>query len=74
MVFKIKVLNEGKRILWGFYKKRLGPKLTIQRNWKYKIQVFEVAAKTREDKTKKKDSEDEKQSQQVRFSVLKYII
>ena len=62
----------------GFYevfiKKTVSPELTIQRNWKYRLQVFEVAAKTREDKTKKTESEDEKQSQQVRFSVLKCII
>ena len=49
----------------SFLRKRISPEKIIQRNWSYKIRVFKIAAKT--------ESEDEKQSQQVCFSVLKYI-
>ena len=55
----------------GFLRKRIII-LIIQRNWSYKIQIFKIAAKAEKDKTQKQ-SEDEKQSQQVCFSVLKYI-
>ena len=58
----------------GFLRKRISPEQIIQRNWSYKIQIFKIAAKAEKDKTTAKtESEDEKQSQQVCFSVLKYI-
>ena len=56
----------------SFLRERISPEQIIQRNWSYKIQVFKIAAKAEKDKTQKQP-EDEKQSQQVCFSVLKYI-
>ena len=57
----------------SFLRERISPEQIIQRNWSYKIQVFKIAAKAEKDKTQKTESEDEKQSQQVCFSILKYI-
>ena len=62
----IRTFKQRKTNLMSFLQERISPEQIIQRNCSYKIQVFKIAAKAER-------SEDEKQSQQVCFSVLKYI-
>ena len=68
----IKTFKQRKTNVMSSLRERISPEQIIQRNWSYKIQVFKIAAKAEKDKTQT-ESEDEKQSQQVCFSVLKYI-
>ena len=58
----------------GFLRKEVSPEVTIERNWSYKVQVFKVAAKAGNDKTQKQSQRTKNNSQQVCFSVFKYII
>ena len=68
----MKTFKQRKTNFKSFLRERISSEQIIQRNWSYKIQVFKIAAKAEKDKTQK-ESEDEKQSQQVCFSVLKCI-
>ena len=52
----------------SFLRERISPEQIIQRNWSYKTQVFKIAAKAEKDET-----QNQTQTQQVCFSVLKYI-
>ena len=69
----IKSFTQRKMNFMAFLRKRISAEQIIKRNWSYKIQVFKIAAKAEKDKTQKHESQDEKQPQQVCFSVLKYI-
>ena len=70
----IKTFKQRKTNFMSFLRERISPEQIIHRNWSYKIQVFKIAVKAEKDKTQKQiESEDEKQSQEVCFSVLKYI-
>ena len=51
----------------GFYKEKVSPELTIQRNWSYKSQVFKVAAKAGKDKT-------QKQSQRTKNNLIRCVL
>ena len=68
----IKTFKQRKTNFMSFLRGRISPEQIIQRNWSYKIQVFKIAAKAEKDKTQKQ-SQRMKNSQQVCFSVLKYI-
>ena len=69
----IKTFKQRKTNFMSFLRERISPEQIIQRNWSYKIQVFKIAAKAEKDKTQKQSQRMKKQSQQVCFSVLKYI-
>ena len=69
----LKSFKQRKTNFMGFLRKRIGPEQIIQRNWSYKIQIFKIVAKAEKDKTQKQSQRIKKQSQQVCFSVLKYI-
>ena len=49
----IKTFKRRKKNFFSFLRKRISPESIIQRNWSYKIQVFNIAAKAKKDKTQK---------------------
>ena len=49
----IKTFKQRKANFMSFLRERISPEQIIQRNWSYKIQDFNIAAKPEKDKTQK---------------------